>query len=74
MVRHTQVEIGEGEEEGSIDLTLLSPTDHHRYRGNSEITALLTHRAGKETDVTADQLEKLGKACLQYAKLMRENY
>ena len=74
MARNTNIEIGIDEEGGSIDLTLLSPSEHRRYNEGSEVTALLTNRAGKDTDVTADQLEKLGKACLKYAKLMRENY
>lgn len=60
------------EDEGLILLTLLSPSEHRRCGGGA-VTALLTV-VGKDHEMTAAQLEKLGKACLKAAQRMREKY
>lgn len=77
MARNTDITTGSGLDEGLIQLTLLSPSEHRKCNAGEDpphpVTALLTAR-GKDHDMTPEQLEKLGKACLKYAKLMRENY
>lgn len=70
MARNTDIETGTGPDQGLIQLTLLSPSEQENER---PVTAMLTSR-GKDHDMTADQLEKLGYVCLRYAKLMRERY
>lgn len=35
-------------------------------------TVLLTVRGGKDHDLSVDEVEKLGRACLRYAKKIRE--
>lgn len=53
---------------GLIQVTLLSVSEHG---GTEDRTALLTVR-GKDHDMDADALEKLGNTCLKYAKKIRE--
>jgi hypothetical protein len=74
---NTDIKTGKAgsEDEGLIQLTLKSPSKHREIFGDGvhEVTALLTAR-GKDHDMSAEQLERLGKACLKYAKRMREDY
>ena len=62
-------------DEASVELTLLSPSEERDCEGVDgphERMALLTHRGNKDADIDADGLEKLGKACLKFAKAIRE--
>jgi len=64
-------EHGEG---GHIDLTLLSPLEYLRNRDEEDPQprmALLTVR-GRDNELTAVELEKLGRACFRYARLIRD--
>ena len=70
----TTIVTGSGEDESTIEVTLLSPSEYRKGMEPGEVpTALLTAR-GKDHDMSADQLEKLGTTCLKYAKKLRENY
>lgn len=69
MARNIDIQTGKNEDMGLIQLTLLSPSETEER----PITALLTAR-GKDHDMSIEQLEKLGNACLKYVKLMRELY
>jgi hypothetical protein len=66
---------GSGPDEGRIDLTLLSPSEHRRCTdaGEYPVTTLLTAR-GKDHDMSADQLRALGNACLLFAEKMGRDY
>jgi len=66
MASNVDIESGEG---GLIQLTLLSVSENG---GPGEPrTAMLTAR-GKDHDMDAAALEKLGNACLKFAKKIRE--
>jgi len=69
VARNADIVTGSGLDEGLIQLTLLAPSE----TTERPVQALLTAR-GKDHHMTAAQLEKLGKACLAYAKRMREAY
>ena len=69
MARNADIETGSGPDKGLIQLTLLAPSET-KLR---PVTALLTVR-GKDHFMTADQLDELGWACLNYASRMREDY
>jgi hypothetical protein len=75
-MRNTDIETGWGEDQGLLQVTMCSPSEwrsYSKYEGAApQRTALFTAR-GKDHQMTADQLEKLGKTCLQYAKRIREN-
>lgn len=66
MARNTDIETGAGEDAGLIQLTLCSPKESQGEARH----ALLTAR-GKDHDMSVEQLEKLGKACLKYAEHIR---
>lgn len=67
MARNTDIETGTGLDAGLIQLTLLSPKE----TAGEIRQALLTAR-GKDHDMSVEQLEKLGKACLKYAEHIRK--
>jgi hypothetical protein len=67
MAKNLYIEFAD-DEGGSLHLTLLAPSEHS---GDGPRTALLTVR-GKDNEMNAAELEKLGKACLRYAKDIRE--
>ena len=66
MAKNLYIEFADGE--GSLCLTLLSPSQHDDEEPRK---ALLTVY-GKDNPMNARELEKLGKACLRYAKDIRE--
>lgn len=69
------IETGSGENVGLLEITLLPLSEWRAIYSTGEDpksrTALFTAR-GKDHDMSADQLEKLGKACLKFAKKIRE--
>jgi len=65
MAKNLYIEFAD-DEGGSLHLTLLSPSETDKRPR----TALLTVQ-GKDNSMTAAELEKLGRACLRYAKEIR---